>query len=318
MPWQRGAGLPAQLERWRDERTVWPNLVLDHTLPSRGAVKVPVPERAATRSVRSGARRARHRPSSTRTRPRRSSSRGAGSTSWSPRRPRRGKSLCFHLPVLDALAREPTRARALPLSRPRRWRAIRRQALRGADARRRARSTARSPTTATRPATRGARRASAAGIVLTNPDMLHAGILPHHAALGAHCSRTCATSCSTSCTPTAASSARTSRTCCGGSRASRAFTARTRVFVFAIGDHRQPARARGAPARRADEVALVDESRRAARARARVFVYNPPVVNAELGIRASYAEGDACASPPIWCAPACRPSSSASRATASR
>ena len=57
------------------------------------------------------------------------------------------------------------------------------------------------------------------------------------------------------------------------------------------GDDRQPARARGAPVRRAaeDEVELVDESG-APRGERRFFLFNPPVVNAELGIRASYVK----------------------------
>ncbi len=51
---------------------------------------------------------------------------------------------------------------------------------------------------------------------------------------------------------------------------------------------RQRARARGAAARTvADEVALVEQSG-APRGQRRVFLFNPPVVNSELGIRASY------------------------------
>ncbi len=90
-----------------------------------------------------------------------------------------GKSLCFHLPVLDALLRDPD-ARALyffptkALARDQEAAAARAhggaraRGLRGrqydgdtpGDARRAARE-------------RG-------GIVVTNPDMLHTGILPHH------------------------------------------------------------------------------------------------------------------------------------------
>ena len=91
-----------------------------------------------------------------------------------------GKSLCFHVPVLEALLARSRRDRALSSTRPRRSRAIRSTAcgvlLENAgvgapatvfdgdtpdDARRAARERCR--------------------IVLTNPDMLHAGILPSHA-----------------------------------------------------------------------------------------------------------------------------------------
>ena len=53
-----------------------------------------------------------------------------------------------------------------------------------------------------------------ANLVLTNPDMLHIGVLPRHDLLGATCCTTSATSSSTRRTSTAASSARTSRTSC--------------------------------------------------------------------------------------------------------
>ena len=93
-----------------------------------------------------------------------------------------GKSLCFHLPgAATRSPASPTRsalylypdqgARARPGGGP--ARADRRDAGSRIPRHRLRRRHAR--------ATRGARRASGARIVLTNPDMLHAGILPHHA-----------------------------------------------------------------------------------------------------------------------------------------
>ena len=65
-------------------------------------------------------------------------------------------------------------------------------------------------------AARSARRsASASNLVLTNPDMLHVGILPHHDRWGTS-SPTSRSWSWTRRTSTAASSARTSPTCCGG------------------------------------------------------------------------------------------------------
>ena len=86
-----------------------------------------------------------------------------------------GKSLAFNLPVLDAIAREPT-ARALYLYPTK------------ALTQDQARSLARLRLAGVRPAiydgdTEPERRAQirrTANVILTNPDMLHVGILPHH------------------------------------------------------------------------------------------------------------------------------------------
>ena len=172
-------GLAGVLRRWQDDPRVARNLTLDETLPGRDA------------ALRAAAARPRAARS-----PRRSRARGirelythqreafeqarAGRDVVVATPTASGKSLCYNLPVLDALAARPGRARALPVpdqgARARSGGGAAR-----ADARRGPAATARSSTTATRPATRAARRASAAACVLTNPDMLHAGILPHHA-----------------------------------------------------------------------------------------------------------------------------------------
>ncbi|MGZ3423156.1 MAG: DEAD/DEAH box helicase, partial [Polyangiales bacterium] len=133
-------------------------------------------------------------------------------------------------------------------------------------------------------ARRAAREKS--GIVLTNPDMLHAGILPHHAAwaatfqqlefvvidelhtykgvFGSHLANVIR---------------RLRRVC--------QFHGSNPVFICAtatIGNPREhAARLLG---ERPEDVELIDESG-APRGSRRVLVYNPPVVNAELGIRGS-------------------------------
>ncbi len=196
-----------------------------------------------------------------------------------------GKSLCFHLPVLQAIARDPD-ARAIylfptkALSRDQETSLHRLIADAGltipavvydgdtpGDARRAARE--RSP------------------IIMTNPDMLHTGILPHHAnwartfqalryvvldelhtyrgVFGSHMAHVIARL-----------------------RRIAAFHGSNPVFLCAtatIGNPREhAARLVGVDP---SEVALIDESG-APRGPRRFFFYNPPVVNAELGIRASY------------------------------
>ena len=117
--------------------------------------------------------------SSTRTRRRRTRRRGAGKHVVVATPTASGKSLCFHLPVLEALAREPDAARSTSI-RPRRWPATRRRGC----AQLIAEAGLAIPAVVYDGDTPGdARRAARerSPIVMTNPDMIHAGILPHHA-----------------------------------------------------------------------------------------------------------------------------------------
>jgi DEAD/DEAH box helicase domain-containing protein len=90
-----------------------------------------------------------------------------------------GKSLCYNLPVLDAFARA-SDARALYLFPTKALAAIKKKALREllADA-----GLTHGAITYDGDTPGDARRAARerSGVLLTNPDMLHAGILPHHA-----------------------------------------------------------------------------------------------------------------------------------------
>ncbi len=199
-----------------------------------------------------------------------------------------GKSMCFHLPVLSALVENP-RARALYLYPTKALARDQEASLRtlmkdagvfeagvgGAvvydgdtpgDARRAARERS--------------------GIVLTNPDMLHSGILPHHAAWAAtfqqlkyvvidelHTYRGVFGS-------HLANVIRRLRRVCR-------FHGSDPIFIGAtatIGNPREhTARIIG---ERPEDVELIDQSG-APRGSRRVLIYNPPVVNAELGIRGS-------------------------------
>jgi len=195
-----------------------------------------------------------------------------------------GKSLCFHLPVLDALLRDqgasaiylyPTKAlsrdqeagihtliRDAGLSIP----AVVYDGDTPGDARRAARE--RCP------------------IVMTNPDMLHAGILPHHA----HWARTFQ-----KLRYVIIDELHTYRGIFG-SHVAHVLSRLQRVAAFhgsqprflcataTIGNPREhAARLLGVPEA---DIELVGESG-APRGERRFFLFNPPVVNAELGIRAS-------------------------------
>jgi DEAD/DEAH box helicase domain-containing protein len=198
-----------------------------------------------------------------------------------------GKSLCFHIPVLQALIEDPD-ARALYLYPTKAL--ARDQEADLLDLMKAAGLPSLAvvydgdtPTDARRAARERAR------IVLTNPDMLHAGILPHH--------------------PSWARTLRNLRyvvidemhTYKGvfGSHVANVLRRLLRVAAF----HGSQPRIVGATATIAnprehaarlfgaseDDVAVIGESG-APRGPRRFFLYNPPVVNEELGIRASYVK----------------------------
>ncbi|MDP9033239.1 MAG: DEAD/DEAH box helicase [Myxococcota bacterium] len=198
-----------------------------------------------------------------------------------------GKSLCFHLPVLQAGLDNPD-ARAIYLYPTKALARDQEAGLRElmASAGHRSASVVYDGDT---PA--DARRVARerAGIVLTNPDMLHSGILPHHA-----------------------SWARTLQhlryvvidelhTYKGlfGSHVANVLRRLLRVAAFhgshpqiigataTIGNPRQHAARLFGVAE--EDVDVVDDSG-APQGQRRFFLYNPPVVNAELGIRASYVK----------------------------
>ncbi len=158
-PWQRDVGIESVLARWESGRR-GRNMVLRHELPAREARSGPIPESLAP-AVR-GALEKRgieslysHQLEALELANQRRDFVVATPTAS-------GKSLCYHLPVMDGLAREGT-ARALYLLRDAALGqgAITYDGDTPGDARRAARERA--------------------GVLITNPDMLHSGILPHHA-----------------------------------------------------------------------------------------------------------------------------------------
>ena len=195
-----------------------------------------------------------------------------------------GKTLAFNLPVLDALAREP-KNRALYLYPTK---ALAQDQFRTLDA---------------LPACRGCKPAIYDGDTPTeqrwqirkwsnaDPDE------PGHGArrrccrtttAGATCSRTCATWSSTRRTSTAASSARTSRTSCGGCGGSRASTARSRSSCSRSATISNPGELGAALL--GDRVTVIGDDA-APRAERTVVLWNPPLLDAELGAARVGARG---------------------------
>jgi DEAD/DEAH box helicase domain-containing protein len=196
-----------------------------------------------------------------------------------------GKSLCFHLPVLDAIARDPQATaiflyptKALSRDQEQGLRALVGEANLGIGA------------TVYDGDTPGDARRSArqnAQVIMTNPDMLHAGILPQHASWARMFSKLCYVVLDELHTYRGVFGAHVSQVLARLVRVAQ-FHGAEPTFICAtatIGnalDH--AAQVLGVDRAGIDVV----ERSSAPRGARRVLVYNPPVVNAELGIRASY------------------------------
>lgn len=281
-PWLSPSGVDAVVDAWLASGAVRPCLAAERLIAERPAETVPFPE-----TLGEGLRRALEQRGIRGLYAHQAQAIAAARSGRSvvvATPTASGKSLCFHVPVLEALSEDPTASalflyptKALARDQEHGVRALAREA--GleipamvydgdtpGDARRAARERSR--------------------IVITNPDMLHAGILPNHArwasvfqglryvvvdelhtyrgVFGSHAAHVLARL-----------------------RRIARFHGSNPVFISAtatIGNPREhAARLFGvAP----EEVELVDRSGAPSASR-RFFVYNPPVVNAELGVRAS-------------------------------
>jgi DEAD/DEAH box helicase domain-containing protein len=193
-----------------------------------------------------------------------------------------GKSLCYNLPILNALSSDPS-ATALYLFPTKALSRDQEEALRAfmRDADLRIGAITFDGDTPV-----DARRAAKqrAGVLLTNPDMLHAGIMPHHTAwarLFANLKYVVVDELHSYRGVFGSHLANVMRRLIRIAR----FHGSSPTFVFAsatIGNPKEHAsRICGEP------VELIDESGAPTGPR-QLVVYNPPIVNAELGIRQSY------------------------------
>jgi len=196
-----------------------------------------------------------------------------------------GKSLCFHLPVLDAIARDPA-ATAIYLYPTKALSRDQEQSVHGLIA------DAGLPIAATvydgdtpGDARRMARQRSQ--LVMTNPDMLHAGILPSHAGWARLFQSLRYVVVDELHTYRGVFGSHVAHVLCRLRRVAR-FHGANPTFICATATI-------GNPAEHASRIIGVDPSNvevvdrsTASRGSRRVMIYNPPVVNAELGIRRSY------------------------------
>ncbi len=286
-PWSGARGVDTVVEGWLASRYVKPCLNADRTLVARDGTSEAFPAGLARELAGALEKRGIHQLYTHQAAAFRAARAGRSFVVATPTAS--GKSLCFHLPVAQALL-EDRDARALYLyptkALARDQEASLRELLGGAgidsgavvydgdtpaDARRTARERS--------------------GIIMTNPDMLHAGVLPHHTAW-----------------------ARTFQHLkfvvvdemhmykgVFGSHVANVLRRLLRVARFhgaspvvigataTIGNPREhAARLFGRPPG-AHEMELLNESGAPSGER-RVFLFNPPVVNEELGIRASYVK----------------------------
>ncbi|HVG62477.1 MAG TPA: DEAD/DEAH box helicase [Hyalangium sp.] len=280
IPWAGPRGLDAVLQGWRSDRQLWPSIVLDEVTPAREGIYASIPEDVAPEVRAALQRRGIERLFSHQAEAFRLARSGQNLVIATPTAS--GKSLCYNLPLLERFAREP-QARALYLFPTKALSRDQEESLRvllreaglehgaitfdgdtPADARRAARERS--------------------GVLLTNPDMLHTGILPHHANWARLFSNLRYVVIDELHTYRGVFGSHLANVLRRLQRVAR-FHGSSPVFIFASATIGNPkAHAERMLGR---EVALVSESGAPSGDR-RVMVYNPPVVNAELGIRASY------------------------------
>jgi DEAD/DEAH box helicase domain-containing protein len=196
-----------------------------------------------------------------------------------------GKSLCFHLPVLAAMKADPA-ARALYLLPTK---ALARDQEAGLVELMKSAGLPSSAVVYDGDTPGDARRAARdrGGIVMTNPDMLHSGILPHHTSWAKTLQHLAFIVVDELHVYRGVFGSHVAHVLARLLRVARFHGARPVLLAATatIGNPREhAARLFGLET---DAITLVDDSG-APRGARQFFLFNPPVVNAELGIRASY------------------------------
>ena len=294
-PWRGARGLEVVVDGWLKSDRVKPCLTAEKDYAGRDARLVPLPDSlnpALRRALDASGIDALYAPQA------RAFEVGSQGRSFVVATPTAsGKSLCFHLPVLHRLLEEPD-ARALyffptkALARDQEaslHELLERSESSGSTGKAVERRLGVVTYDGDTPA--DARRAAReqGGIVITNPDMLHTGVLPHHTSWARTLQNL---------RYVVVDELHTYRGVFGSNVANvirrllriARFHGSDPVLIGAtatIGNPREhAARLFGKDER---DIELIDESG-APQGERKFFLYNPPVVNAELGIRASYVK----------------------------
>lgn len=279
LPWQKNLGIEAVLAGWERDG-VRRQITLDETFPATPAQMAPMPEGLDAGIVRALRGRGVQELYAHQARAVELGLAGKDFVVATPTAS--GKSLCYNLPVLQRLATEPG-ARALYLFPTKALSRDQEHALRAlmSDAEIEA-----GAITFDGDTPGDARRAAKerAGVILTNPDMLHAGVLPHHA----NWARLFA-----NLRVVVIDELHTYRGVFGSHLANvlrrlqriARFHGSDPTFIMASATIGNPGEHGARMIGR--EVEVLSESGAPTGPR-RVMVYNPPVLNAELGIRQSY------------------------------
>ncbi|WP_228559751.1 MULTISPECIES: DEAD/DEAH box helicase [Myxococcus] len=279
-PWNAPRGLDSVLDGWRSDRQLRSCFVLDEATPARAGVFAPIPEEVAPQVRDALEKRGIQQLFSHQAEAYRLARAGQSLVIATPTAS--GKSLCYNLPLLDRFAREP-QARALYLFPTKALSRDQEESLR---ALMREAGLSHGAITFDGDTPADARRAARerSGVLLTNPDMLHTGILPHHASWARLFSNLRYVVIDELHTYRGVFGSHLANVLRRLQRVAR-FHGADPVFVAASATIGNPeAHARRMLGR---DVTLVSESGAPSGER-RVMVFNPPVVNAELGIRASY------------------------------
>jgi DEAD/DEAH box helicase domain-containing protein len=176
-PWQRAVGLPAVLQKWEGDRRVAAHFVLSSEQPARQGSSQSLPPELHPRLV--AALQGRGIDALYDHQAQAFALARAGQDVVVATPTASGKSLCYNLPVLQQLCEEP-QARALYLFPTKALARDQEEALHTLlDAANLEQGAITYDGDTPADARRAARERS--GLLLTNPDMLHSGILPHHA-----------------------------------------------------------------------------------------------------------------------------------------
>jgi DEAD/DEAH box helicase domain-containing protein len=273
------------MDRWRNSRTIGPCLWAEKTTPPRVAQHAPLPPGLAPNLTRALGGRGIDALYSHQSKAFEATQRGEHVVVATPTAS--GKSLCFHLPVLQKMTSDPE-ARALYLFPTK---ALARDQEAGLVDLMRSAGLRSSAVVYDGDTPADARRAARerGGVVVTNPDMLHSGILPHHTSWAKTLGRLAFIVVDELHVYRGIFGSHVAHVLSRLLRVAR-FHGSSPIIVGAtatIGNPREhAARLFGMEE---EQITLVGESG-APRGARTFFLFNPPVLNAELGIRASYVK----------------------------